>query len=278
MMFNKVVIFGTGLIGGSLGLALKRKHLVGRIIGLSRHKKNAGKALKMGSIDRVGSSLEAVRDADLVILAAPVDAIINIALKIAKRLKKDCVVIDVGSTKENIVARAGALIPNFVGCHPLTGSEKKGIENARGNIFTGSICIITPTAETKKNHLNKIKLLWRRLGARVVILTPKKHDQALAFTSHLPHAVAFSLIGSIPDKFLSISSGGLKDTTRISGSNELLWREIFLSNRENLLVSVSFFQAKLAALKLALEDKNMKRLTKILSAAKEKRERLLTSR
>lgn len=273
-MFNKVVIFGTGLIGGSLGLALKRKHLVSRIIGLSRHKKNARKALKIGAIDCIGSSIDAVRDADLVILASPVDSIINIALKIAKRLKKDCVVIDVGSTKENIVTRAGALIPDFVGCHPLAGSEKKGIENARETIFAGSICIITPTVKTKKNTLNKIKLLWRKLGVKIVILTPKKHDQILAFTSHLPHMIAFSLIGSIPDKFLSISSGGLKDTTRISGSNALLWSEIFLSNRKNLLASVSSFQAKLAALKLALEKKDMKRLTKILSAAKEKRGRL----
>ncbi|MDP2044208.1 MAG: prephenate dehydrogenase [Candidatus Omnitrophota bacterium] len=274
-MFNKVVIFGTGLIGGSLGLALKRKHLVERITGLSRHKKNARKALKIGSIDCIGSSIDAVRDADLVILASPVDSIINIALKIAKGLKKDCVVIDVGSTKENIVTKAGALIPNFVGCHPLAGSEKKGIENARGTIFAGSICIITPSAKTKKNALNKIKLLWRKLGAQVVILTPKKHDQILAFTSHLPHTIAFSLIGSIPDKFLSISSGGLKDTTRISGSNALLWSKIFLSNRKNLLASVSSFQAKLAALKLALENKDMKCLMKILSAAKRKRERLL---
>lgn len=273
-MFNRVVIFGTGLIGGSLGLALKRKHLVSRIIGLSRHKKNARMALKMGAIDCIGSSIDAVRDADLVILASPVDSIINLAQKIAKRLKSDCVVIDVGSTKENIVSKAGALIPNFVGCHPLAGSEKKGIENARGDIFAGSICIITPAIETNKNHLNKIKLLWRKLGAKIVILTPKKHDQILAFTSHLPHMIAFSLIGSIPEKFLKLSSGGLKDTTRISGSNALLWSEIFLSNRKNLLASVFSFQAKLSALKLALENKDMKCLTKILSAAKRKREKL----
>ncbi len=274
-MFNKVVIFGTGLIGGSLGLALKRKHLVSRVVGLSRHKENARRALKMGAIDCIGSSIDAVHDADLVILASPVDSIINIAQKIAKRLKSDCVVIDVGSTKENIVSKAGALIPNFVGCHPLAGSEKKGIENARGDIFAGSICIITPAIDTNKNHLNKIKLLWRKLGAKIVILTPKKHDQILAFTSHLPHMIAFSLIGSIPDEFLKLSSGGLKDTTRISGSNALLWSEIFLSNRKNLIASVSSFQAKLAALKLALKNRDMKRLTKILSAAKRKRERLL---
>ena len=273
-MFNKVVIFGTGLIGGSMGLALKRKHLAGQVIGFSQHKNNAKLAKKMGAIDRVASSLEVVQDADLVILASPVDSIMDIAPSLAKRLKRDCLVIDVASTKEKIVSRLSSLIPNFVGCHPLAGSEKRGIVNAQVNIFTGSICVITPIASTKKSALNKIESLWRKLGTRVLLLPPARHDRVLAFTSHLPHAVAFSLMGSIPDKFLKISSTGLKDTTRVSGSDQLLWSEIFLSNRKNLLVSIASFQSKLAALKLALENKDTQRLRKILSAAKKKRERL----
>ena len=273
-MFKRVVIFGTGLIGGSLGLALKKRDLAVQVIGLSRYRKNAELAKRIGAIDQVVSSLELLPDADLVILAAPVDAIVDIAPKLAKRLKKDCVVIDVGSTKEKIVSKLSALIPNFVGCHPLAGSEKKGILNAQVNIFAGSICVITPTTKTKKNILNKVKLLWRKLGAEVVILSPQRHDQILAFTSHLPHAIAFSLITSIPDNFLSISSGGLKDVTRIAGSDALLWSEIFFSNRKNLLLSISSFQTKFAALKLALESKNKRLLTKILLAAKEKRENL----
>jgi prephenate dehydrogenase len=274
-MFNKVMIFGTGLIGGSMGLALKRKHLAGQVMGFSHHKKNAELAKKMGAIDRIVSSLEEARDADLVILAAPVDSIMDIAPNLAKRLKRDCLVIDVASTKEKIVSRLSSLIPNFVGCHPLAGSEKKGIVNAQVNIFTGSICVITPIASTKKSVLNKIESLWRKLGTQVFLLPPARHDRVLAFTSHLPHAVAFSLMGTIPDKFLKISSTGLKDATRISGSDQVLWSEIFLSNRKNLLASISSFQTKLAALKLALENKDMQRLTKILSAARKKRERLL---
>ncbi len=277
-IFNKVVIFGTGLIGGSMGLALKRKHLARQVMGLSLHKKNAKLAIEMGAIDCIGSSLEAAHDADLVILAAPVDSIMDIAPNLAKRLKRDCLVIDVGSTKEKIVSRLSSLIPNFVGCHPLAGSEKKGIVNAQVNIFAGSICIITPIASTKKSALNKIKSFWRKLGTQVLLLPPARHDRILAFTSHLPHAVAFSLMGSIPDKFLKISSAGLKDTVRISGSDQVLWSEIFLSNRKNLLASISSFQTKLAALKLALENKDMKRLRKILSAARKKRERLLSLR
>jgi len=271
-LFNKVVIIGTGLIGGSLGLALKKKHLVSQIIGLSRHQRNASLARKVRAIDRIGLSLDVVRDADLVILATPIDAIIGIALKIAKKIKKDCIVIDVGSAKEEIVSKIIRAIPNFLGCHPLSGSEKKGILNLREDIFSNSICIITPTAKTNKKILSKVGLLWRKLGARVVVLSPKKHDQILAFTSHLPHAVAFSLIACIPEKFLSLSSGGLRDSTRISGSDANLWSEVFLSNRRNLLASLSTFQTKLAALKLALENKNKRILKRILLSAKNKRE------
>jgi prephenate dehydrogenase len=273
-IFNKVVIIGTGLIGGSLGLALRKQRLAGQVIGLSRHQKNARLAKKIGAIDSIGSSLDAVRDADLVILATPIDTIIDFAPQIAKKIKKGCIVIDVGSTKERIVSKLSALIPGFLGCHPLAGSEKKGIANLQENIFKGSTCIITPALKTNHRVLNKIKLFWKKLGARVIILSPKEHDQVLAFTSHLPHAVAFSLIAAIPDKFLNISSSGLKDITRISGSDQLLWSQIFLSNRKNLLTAVSSFQTKLAALKTALKTRNIKYLTRILSSAKIKRERL----
>ena len=273
-MFNKVVIIGTGLIGGSLGLDLRKKHLAGQVIGLSRKKKNANLAKKNGAIDLIGSSLNVVRDADLVVLATPVDVIVDIAAKIAGKLKKGCIVIDVGSSKENIVSKISKPIPNFIGCHPLAGSEKKGAANLKANIFNGSVCILTPIAKTNISTLNKIKLLWRKLGAKVVILSPKKHDQILAFTSHLPHAVAFALMGSIPEQFLSMSSGGLNDTTRIAASDANLWSQIFLSNRKNLLPAFYSFQKKFGALKLALEKKDKKGLTKILLKSKEKREKL----
>ncbi len=273
-MFNKVVIIGTGLIGGSLGLDLRKKHLAAEVIGLSRRKGNANLAKKNGAIDSVALSLDVVKDADLVILAAPVDAIVDLAAKIANNLKKDCIVIDVGSSKEKIVSKLDALIPNFIGCHPLAGSEKRGAANLKAGIFRGSICVITPTPKTAKKTLKKIKLLWQKLGAAVVILSAKKHDQILAFSSHLPHAVAFSLIGSIPDQFLSLSSGGLKDTTRIAASDANLWSQIFLSNRGNLLAAFSSFQIKLDALKLVLKNKNKKLLTKILESAAKKRKKL----
>jgi prephenate dehydrogenase len=273
-MFNKVVIIGTGLIGGSLGLALKKQHLAGQVIGLSRQKKNAKLAKRMGAIDVIGTSLDVVADADLVVLATPVDIIMDFATIIAKKIKKDGVVIDVGSTKEQIVSKLSSLIPNFLGCHPLAGSEKKGVVNLQDGIFKNSICILTPTVKTNKYTFNKVKKFWNNLGAQIIILSAKKHDQILAFTSHLPHAVAFSLISSVPDRFLKLSSSGLKDTTRISGSDADLWSAIFLSNRSNLLPALSAFQTKLTALKLALESKNKLQITKILRKAQEKRKKL----
>lgn len=274
IIFKKVVIIGTGLIGGAVGQAIRKNHLATQVIGLSRKLQNAQWAKKIGAIDKFSSDLNVVKDADLVILATPVDTIIDLALKIAPKLKDDCLVIDVGSTKEKIVKTLSLKISNFIGCHPLAGSEKSGIKNMTGDIFKKSICLITPLASTKRLKLNKIKQLWQKIGARVIILTPQEHDRILSFTSHLVHAVAFALISTVPEKFLNFSSGGLKDSTRIAGSNSLLWSQIFLSNRQNLLNSISAFQAKLNSLKLVLKNQDQKQLFKILTSAKKKRESL----
>jgi len=273
-IFNKIVIIGTGLIGGSLGLDLRKKHLVGKITGLSRRKKNVEFSKKIGVIDCSATSLDVVADADLVILATPIEVIIDIGLKISKKIKKDCVVIDVGSSKEAIVSKLSRVIPNFVCCHPLAGSEKKGVTNFESGIFNGSTCIITPNAKTNSQALRKVKLLWKKLGSQVIILTPKKHDQILAFISHLPHVLAFALMNTISEKFLALSSGGLKDSTRIAASDPELWSQILLSNRGNLLSAISSFQRKLDLFKLVLRNKNNKLLMKILEAAKEKRKKL----
>jgi len=271
-MFKKAVIIGTGLIGGSIGFEMRKRRLAGEIVGMSRHKKNALLAKKKSSIDRLALGLDEVKDADLIILATPVEAIIETGKKIASLVNKNCLVIDVGSTKEKIVTELSALIPGFIGCHPLAGSEKKGALNLEEGLFHGSVCVITPAPKTPKNLLNKAKSLWKKLGSRVAILSPGEHDRILSLTSHLPHALAFSLIAAVPEKFLSFSSGGLKDSTRIAASDPDLWSEIFLSNRDNLLAAFSSFQNKFNALKLALAKRNKKSLVKILKTAGKKRE------
>ncbi|MDD5059604.1 MAG: prephenate dehydrogenase [Candidatus Omnitrophica bacterium] len=273
-MFKKAIIIGTGLIGGSLGLAMKKKKLARTIVGFSRHLENARLAKKMGAIDCIGKNLGIVKDADLIILATPVKSIIEISSRIKDKINKNCIVIDVGSTKQAIVARLDPIIPNFVGCHPLAGSEKRGASNLGNDIFKDSICILTPTPLTNLKTLNKIRVFWQKLGAKVVLVTPEKHDRALAFTSHLPHAIAFALISSIPDNFLSLSSKGLKDVARISGSDSELWVQIFLSNKQKLLTAINTFQKKISALKLALENNNTKLLTGIIKKANKQREKL----
>ena len=273
-MFKRVVIIGTGLIGSSLGLALKKRRLAQEVIGLSRLPENALLAKRSGAIDSVGFSLDVCSGADLVILAVPVDKITALAASVAKFIKKRCAVIDVGSTKEDIVLKAGALIPDFLGCHPLAGSEKRGAGNLQEDLFKGSICIITPTPATGKALLKKISALWKKIGARPVILTAKEHDRILAYTSHLPHLTAISLIKTVPEKYLAFGSSGVKDATRVSASDAGLWRGIFMANRNNLLAALKSFRKELKGLEEVLEKKNTKKLEKILDSARRKRGKL----
>ena len=270
VLFKKVVILGTGLIGGSLGLALKEKRLAGKVLGLSRSRKNALLAKKIGAIDQPIFSLSEVSSADLVILAAPVKTIIELGGKIPGFLNKDCVVIDVASTKEAVVRSLSNVLPNFLGCHPLAGSENRGIIFARKDLFKGSLCILTPDKNTKSAVLKKVKLLWKKLAVSCVVMPAKKHDQILAFTSHLPHAVAFSLNLAVPDQYLKFCAGSFKDTTRIALSDACLWSQIFLSNPKYLLQAITNFQRNLAGLKSAIKNEDQIKLVKILLKSNKK--------
>lgn len=271
-LFNRVAIVGVGLIGGSIALSLKKKQLASEIVGIGRHKKSLSLAKKRGAIDRVSLSFDIIRDADLVILATPVGTIINLAPLISKIIRQDCLVTDVGSTKKEIVSTLDKFFPNYVGSHPLAGSEKRSIMNADPDIFRDSLCILTPTKKTNIKALNKIKILWNQLGAEIIMLEPEVHDKILSFTSHLPHVVAFSLIGVIPKKYLKFASTGLEDTTRLAASDSRLWVDIFLSNQKNIIKNIDLFKVGISKLRLAIQKKDRKQLTLILKEAKEKRD------
>lgn len=273
-MFKKIAIIGTGLIGGSLALAIKKKKIACEIVGVSRHKKSISLAKKIGAIDRGSQDLGIIKNSDLVILATPVNTILNLAPRISGIIDKRCIVTDVGSTKRDIVAKLERIFPNFVGSHPLAGSEKRSILNANAQIFKDSLCILTPTKMTKIPALNKVKLFWRIVGAKTVFLNPKTHDNILSVTSHLPHAVAFALIGIVPDKYFKFSAGGLKDSTRIALSDNELWADIFLSNKKNILKSIDSLQSNLSRIKSAIRLQNRNLLSKILKRAHKKREKL----
>ncbi|MDD2927428.1 MAG: prephenate dehydrogenase/arogenate dehydrogenase family protein [Candidatus Omnitrophica bacterium] len=274
LLFNKVAVIGTGLIGGSLALVIKKEKLAKEIVGVARHQASLDLALKSKAIDRGALSFNIIKGADLLILAAPVDTIISLREEILKYVNNDCIVTDVGSTKEKIVSFLGKDFLNYVGSHPLAGSEKRGVIYAQAGIFKGTLCILTPTLKTPGTAMKKIKALWQKAGARVICLSPKEHDRVLSFTSHLPHAVAFSLIDSIPDASLKFSASGLKDTTRIAASDALLWQGIFLTNRKNILKAIADFEKKLLKIKSAISKNNKKELRAILARAQKKRNSL----
>ncbi len=271
-LFNKVAIVGTGLIGGSIALALKKKRLANEVIGVSRHKKSLLLAKRKGAIDKGSQTLGIIRDVDLLILATPVNRIINLAPRISGIVGKDCIVTDVGSTKEEVVFRLEKLFANYVGSHPLAGSEKRGIINAHPDLFRNSLCILTPTRDTNNKALDKVNLLWNRIGAKTVLLSPQAHDKILSFVSHLPHIVAFSLIGIMPRQYLKFASTGLKDTTRIAASEAELWTDIILSNRKNIIKTVELLQVNMSRVKSAIRKKDRKLLGLIIKKAKAKRE------
>lgn len=272
--FHKVAIIGTGLIGGSLALAIKKKRLADQIVGVSRHKKNLAIAKKKGAIDQGSQHLDIIRGADLVVLAVPVSAIINLASEIRKLISKGCIVIDVGSTKKQIVSCLEKIFPNYVGTHPLAGSEKRSILHAHPDLFNNSLCILTPTKKTTPKILNKIKMLWGEAGAKVALMAPETHDKILSFVSHLPHIAAFSLIGAVPGQHLKFASGGLRDATRIAASDSELWVDIFFSNQKNILEAIKSLEGNLTKIKSAIKRKDRKTLSAILKKAKGKRESL----
>jgi prephenate dehydrogenase len=270
-LFDKVAVVGVGLIGGSIALDIRKQKIAKEVIGISRHKSSLLIAKSLGAIDRGSQSINAVKDADLVILAAPVNTILNLALPVSKFIKPRVIVIDVGSTKEEIVNKLSKIFPRYVGAHPMAGSEKRGAKNAQAGIFKKSLCILTPVKNTDRVTLAKVKKLWKSLGAKVILLNPKAHDRILSFVSHLPHILAFSLINTVPEAYLKFASTSLRDTTRIAASDSLLWQDIFLSNKESLLRAVKLFQDNLACLKSAIEREDRRMLAKILTGAQAKR-------
>ena len=274
-LFKEVAIVGPGLIGGSIALALKRKKIALRVIAVSRHKKTISLARKLKAIDAGSRDLSAVRNADLIVLAVPVKTILKIADDLRGLLRRDCIVIDVGSSKDKVVSKLQRMFPFYVGAHPLAGSQKQGIQNARAEMFKDSLCVLTPTAKTKQVALDKVSRMWEMLGARVVSLAPKEHDRILAMVSHLPHCVSFALMASVPKGDLKYASSGLRDTTRIAGSDAGLWADIFLTNRRNMLKAIAAFRKELGSVEKSIRSNNRSFLMKRLTRAGGKR-RLLT--
>ncbi|OGX46993.1 MAG: hypothetical protein A2321_02555 [Omnitrophica WOR_2 bacterium RIFOXYB2_FULL_45_11] len=270
-MFSRVAIIGVGLIGGSFGLALKKKALAKEIIGIGHRQKSIDQALRVRAIDQGYLGLDSIRGADLVVLSAPVKEIINILPKLKNLISEDCLIIDAGSTKSEIIKIAEKHRLRFIGCHPLAGMEKKGPENARADLFKNSLCLLVPPKKYSPQDLSRVKKLWEALESRTMVLNSARHDRILAFTSHLPHAVVFSLIDCLKSDYLKFGAGGLKDTTRIGLSDPLLWRDIFLTNRKELLSAINTFEKSFQRLKSLIKNNNDGALRAYLEKSRDKR-------
>ncbi len=274
--FKKVTIVGVGLIGGSMGLAMKRGKLAERIVGVAKHKRSLAKAQRLGAIDKgLLNVKESVKGSDLVILATPIYSIIKIAKTIVKHLEKGCIVIDVGSTKKLIVKELEHILPRdiyFVGTHPLAGSEQRGIDSAQAKLFKHSVWIVTRTRKTNFISLVRIKSLLRTLGASVIVTSPNKHDKIVSQISHLPHILASSLVNSARRQYLSLAATGFKDITRIASSDSHIWKDICLTNGKEIVKAIDGFVFNLSTLKKLIKMGNSKGILRSFRRAKKKRD------
>ena len=280
-MFEQLGLIGCGLMGGSFALALKRAGLVKRVVGYSKSPSTTDRARQLGVIDvEAPSALLAVAGADIVLLAVPVSATES-ALKAIKHLvTPQMLLMDVGSTKVDVVQAARRAlrdqVGSFVPAHPIAGREVSGVENADVNLYEGRQVILTPTERTFTIQLQKAHDLWTALGCRVTSMSPESHDAAFAAVSHLPHLLAFSLMNSISgqtqaETFLSLAGPGFRDFTRIAASDPKVWRDILLSNREELLTQTSLFQQALKQLENAMRSDNVQAIEDMLTLASETR-------
>jgi prephenate dehydrogenase len=269
--FKRIAIVGTGLIGGSLGLAIKQRKLAGTVVGISRTSKSLAAARRIGAIDESTRDFNALRDADLIILCLPVGEIVRQASRIVAAAGKNSIICDVGSTKREITDGFAALTPRFVGCHPIAGSEKRGITNASRELFEGSLCIVTPGKHTDLSAVAAAKRFWSRICARVAVMKPAKHDAIMARVSHLPHAAAFALVNAVPAGLLRFSGRGFRDTTRLAASDVKIWEDIFSTNRRDIVAALTAYETCIHELKRAIQANDAAALRMLLSQAKKKR-------
>lgn len=278
MRFGKIAILGVGLIGGSIGLAVKERKVAQEVVGVFRHASTLRKALKRRAVDRGTMDIAAgVRGADLIIIAAPVHAIPSLVRKAAAFAKKGAVITDAGSTKSWVVREAERAAPRgcgvyFVGSHPMAGSERTSVEHSRPDLLRNASCIVTKTRKTDAKALAKTVAFWKALGGRVTVMDPLHHDASVAMISHLPHIVAFGLAGAVDAKDLRYAAEGFKDTTRVASSDPALWADIFLTNRRELLKAGGVFAASLDRLLKAVAASDRKSLVGLLARAKVKRD------
>ncbi len=276
-MFEQLGLIGCGLMGGSFALAMKRAGLVKRVVGYSKSPSTTARAYQMGVIDiEAPSALLAVSGADIVLIAVPVAATEATFKSIRHLLTPNTLIMDVGSTKRDVIDAARRTLREqvnlFVPAHPIAGKEVAGIEHADADLYTDRQVILTPIERTAPAQLQQAQQVWSRLGCRVVQMSPEQHDASFAAVSHLPHLIAFALMNGILGQaqgkdFLSLAGPGFRDFTRIAAGDPKVWRDILISNREELLAQSRIFQRNLQAMELMISSGNAQALEDSLQQA-----------
>ena len=280
--FRKITIVGVGLLGGSLGMAVKKRRLAAEVAGYVRRAASIAECKAVGAVDSCTQHLhEAVSDADLIVLCTPLAQMLPLLKKMRPVIKRGAIVTDVGSVKtsvvkelESVVAKAGA---HFVGSHPMAGAEKTGVAAARPDLFENAVCVVTPTRKSNPTALKKIENLWKSVGARVMRLSPELHDELVSRSSHLPHVAAATLANLIldprhPKSQPMLCANGFRDTTRIASGSPEMWRDIALANRKNLTNSVATLIRDLQKFQAILKKADSTAAQRFFEEAKHRRD------
>jgi prephenate dehydrogenase len=285
LKIKKLVVIGTGLIGGSFALALKRARAVKRVVGVGRTRSNLAAALRLKVIDEASQdAAHAVADADLVMLAMPVGQMPAVMSSIAPHLQATAVVTDAGSTKRDVIACARRFLPahlsRFVPGHPIAGTEKSGAGAAFPELYRDRNVILTPLRETGASATRLVRRAWEACGARVLTLDAAEHDAILAGVSHLPHIVAYALVNALArrpnaPRLFGLSAGGLRDTVRIAGSSPEMWADICVANRDALLAALEEYENELETMRAAIDGADVTELRRLFARARDAREKWL---
>ena len=279
-MINKITIIGVGLIGGSLAKAIKENNLAKVVFGYGRDLNRLEKAKKANVIDQFSTNLkDAINDSEIVIIATPVGSFKEILIEIKPFLTSKIVISDVGSTKTNIALIVSQTLGDysnyFIPAHPIAGKEKSGFEASESNLFNNRKVIITPLETSSPDSINLIQKMWEGTGADVDFMSPESHDELLGMTSHLPHMLAFSLVNYLISKNPSASiyaAGGFKDFSRIASGDAVMWRDICIQNKDQIIDHIRGYQKTLNSLVDAIENENSDELDLLFTSAKKTRD------
>lgn len=280
--WNKVALLGVGLLGGSIGLALRQRKLAGRVTGFVRRTAAVAECERAGAVDKAETDpARAVAGAELIILCTPIAQMAGLAAKFLPALERGAIVTDVGSVKGCVVAELEPLVAGaggqFIGSHPMAGAEKMGVGAARADLFEQAVCVVTPTARSEKKAVGRIEEFWAGLGGAPLRMTPELHDDLVSRSSHLPHVVAAELANYVlspvhPKEQGALCATGFRDTTRIASSSPEMWRDIALANRRNLARVLGVFIEDLQEFQRALDARDVKAVEEFFQKAKERRD------